>query len=80
MKRSLDKVGIQWQRRPEKKWLAELLANERAIGPLLVCLKDTEVGSVMGQKPSRGAGNTGRHGSGGRAVSEDGGILFAEVH
>ena len=45
LKKSLDKVGIQWQRRPEKKWLAELLANEQAIGPLLVYLQDTEVGS-----------------------------------
>ena len=31
-----------------KKWLAELLANERAVGPLLVYLKDTEVGSREG--------------------------------
>ncbi len=29
----------------KKKWLAELLANEQAVGPLLVYLKDTEVGS-----------------------------------
>ena len=48
LKRSLDKIGIQWQGRPEKKWLAELLANERAVGPLLVYLQSTEVGSVMG--------------------------------
>ena len=32
----------------EKKWLAELLANERAVGPLLSYLKDTEVGSREG--------------------------------
>ena len=31
-----------------KKWLAELLANERAVGPLLSYLKDTEVGSREG--------------------------------
>ena len=48
LKRSLDKLGVQWQRRPEKKWLAELLANERAVGPLLVYLKDTKVGSREG--------------------------------
>ena len=66
MKRSLDKIGIQWQRQPEKKWLAELLANERAVGPLLVYLQDTEVGSREGavrksdgmeaRKRSRGRG------------------------
>ena len=48
LKRNLDKLGIQWQRRPEKKWLAELLANEKAVGPLLVYLKDTNVGSREG--------------------------------
>ena len=30
------------------KWLAELLANERALGPILVYLKGTEVGSREG--------------------------------
>ena len=48
MKKDLHKIGIQWQRRPEKKWLAELLANERAVGPLLSYLKNTEVGSREG--------------------------------
>ena len=48
LKRNLGKLGIQWQRRPERKWLAELLANERAVGPLLAYLKDTEVGSEKG--------------------------------
>lgn len=37
-------AGIQWQRRPEEKWLAELLANKRAAGPLLEFLKDIQVG------------------------------------
>ena len=45
LKKSLDKIGIRWQREPEIKILAELLANEREVGPLLVYLKDTEVGS-----------------------------------
>ena len=48
LKRNSGKLGIQWQRRPERKWLAELLANERAVGPLLAYLKDTEVGSRDG--------------------------------
>ena len=37
------KIGIQWPRRPEKKWL---LANKYAVGPLLEFLKDTDVGSA----------------------------------
>ncbi len=48
MKKSLNKIGIRWQRRSEKRWLAELLANERAEGPLLSYLKDTEVGTREG--------------------------------
>lgn len=48
LKRNLDKIGIRWQRRPEKKRLAELLANQRAIGPLLLYLKDTGVGDREG--------------------------------
>lgn len=48
LKRDLGKIGIRWQRRPEKKGLAELLANERAAGPLLSYLKNTEVGSREG--------------------------------
>lgn len=31
LKKNLDKIGIRWQRRPEKKWFAELIANERAV-------------------------------------------------
>ena len=41
-------MGIEWQRRPERNWLAELLANDRAVGPLLLYLKTTEVGSREG--------------------------------
>ncbi len=48
LKKNLDKAGIKWQGRPEKKWLAELLANRYAVGPLLEFLKNTEVGSRDG--------------------------------
>ena len=44
LKKNLDKIGIRGQRRPEKKWLAELLANAR----VLSYAKDTEVGSREG--------------------------------
>lgn len=46
--RSLYTEGISWQGRNEKKGLAELLANERAMGPLLGYLKPTEVGGREG--------------------------------
>ena len=42
--------GISWQGRNERKGLAELLVNERAIGPLLEYLKSTEVGGREGGK------------------------------
>ena len=48
LKKSLDKAGIHWQRQPEKKWLAELLANTYAVGSLLEFLKNTKVGSREG--------------------------------
>ncbi len=48
--RSLYTQGISWQGRNEKKGLAELLANERAMGPLLGYLKPTEVGGREGRK------------------------------
>ena len=41
--------GIGWQRRPEKRWLANLLANEQAVRPLLRYLMTTEVGGRGGE-------------------------------
>lgn len=46
--RKLEKQGISWQTRPEKIWLASLLANERAVGPLFKFLRNTEIGSREG--------------------------------
>lgn len=48
LRKNLGKAGIQWQRRPEKKWLAGLLADRHAVGPVLEFLKNTEVGSRDG--------------------------------
>ena len=48
--RSLYKEGISWQGRTERKGLAELLANEKAIDPLLEFLESTEVGGREGAK------------------------------
>ncbi len=45
LKKNLGKAGIQWQSRPEKRWLAELLADRHAVGPLLEFLKNTQVES-----------------------------------
>ncbi len=48
--RALCKEGIGRQSWTERKGLAELLANEKAISPLLDFLKSTEVGGREGAK------------------------------
>ena len=45
----LKRLGIGWQRRTEKRWLANLLANEQAVTPLLKYLMTTELGSRGGE-------------------------------
>ena len=55
LKKSLRKLGSRWQERPEKRWLAELLANKYAVGPLLELLKETEVGRRGGERCGMGA-------------------------
>ena len=49
LKKELQQLGISWQRRTEKRWLASLLANEQAVTPLLKYLMTTEVGSRGGE-------------------------------
>ncbi len=49
LKKELQQRGIRWQRRTEKRWLANLLANEQAVTPLLKYLMTTEVGSRGGE-------------------------------
>ena len=41
-------LGIGWQRRPERRWVANLLVNEQAVRPLLEYLMTTEVGGRKG--------------------------------
>ena len=48
--RSLYKEGIRWQGWTEKKGLAELFANEKAVGLLVDFLKSTEVGAREGAR------------------------------
>ncbi len=43
--RELGKEGVTWQAQAERRWLAGLLANEKAVTPLLRFLKATEVGA-----------------------------------
>ena len=43
--RELEKEGVTWQAQVERRWLASLLANEKAVTPLLRFLKTTEVGA-----------------------------------
>ncbi len=42
--RELEKEGVLWQAQAERRWLAGLLANEKAVAPLLRFLKATDVG------------------------------------
>ena len=42
-------LGIGWQRRLERRWVANRLANEQAIRPLLKYLMTTEVGGREGR-------------------------------
>ncbi len=49
LKKELQQLGIRWQHRTEKRWLANLLANKQAVAPLLKYLMTTEVGSRDGE-------------------------------
>ena len=48
--RELEKEGVTWQTQVERRWLAGLLANEKAVTPLLRFLKATEVGAREGAR------------------------------
>ena len=48
--RELEKEGVIWQPQVERKWLAGLLANEKAVAPLLNFLKTTEIGGREGAR------------------------------
>ena len=43
-------LGMGWQRRPESRWLANLLANEEAVRPLLKYFVATEIGGREGEE------------------------------
>ena len=42
--RELEKEGVRWQAQAERRWLAGLLANRKALAPLIKLLRATEVG------------------------------------
>ena len=48
--RELEKGGVIWQPQVERRWLAGLLANEKAVALLLSFLKRTDVGGREGAK------------------------------
>lgn len=50
LKKELKERGIGWQRRPESRWLANLLANEQAVSPLLNYLMVMDIGGREGEK------------------------------
>lgn len=45
LRKNLGKAGIQWQRQPKKKWLAELLADQHIVRLILKFLKNTKIKS-----------------------------------
>ncbi len=48
--REQEKEGVIWQPQVERRWLAGLLANEKAVAPLLGFLKTTGVGGREGAR------------------------------
>ena len=48
--RELEKKGIPWQIQGERKWVASLLGNEKAVAPLLKFLETTDVGGREGAR------------------------------
>ena len=50
MVRELYTEDVRWQAQAERKWLAELLANERATKPPLSFLQATEIGGREGAR------------------------------
>ena len=48
--RKLEKKGIKWQAQVERRWLANLLANKKAVAPVLRFLKATHVGGKKGAR------------------------------
>ena len=48
--RELEKEGIRWQAQAERRWVADLVANEKAVAPLLKFLKATDIGGREGAR------------------------------
>ena len=48
--RELEKEGVTWQAQAERRWLASLLANKKAVTLLLRLLEATEVGAREGER------------------------------
>ena len=48
--RELEKEGVVWRPQAERNWLAGVLANEKAVAPLLRFLRTTKVGGREGAR------------------------------
>ena len=48
--RELEKEGVKWQPQVERRWLADLLGDEKAVAPLLKFLKTTGTGGREGAR------------------------------
>ena len=48
--RELEKEGIRWQPQVERRWLADLRGDEKAVVPLVKYLKNTGIGGGEGAR------------------------------
>ena len=48
--RELEKVGVKWQPQVERRWLATMLGDEKAVAPVLKYLKTTDIGGREGAR------------------------------
>ena len=48
--RELERVGVKWQPQVETRWLASMLADEKAVAPVLKYLKTTGIGGREGAR------------------------------
>ncbi len=48
LRKNLRKAGVEGQKRPEKRWLAQLLADRHVVGSLLEFLENTKIRSRRG--------------------------------
>ena len=48
--RKLEKVGMKWQPQVERRWLANMVGDEKAVAPVLKYLKTTDISGREGAR------------------------------